>query len=57
MKQQIKHRVPALMGGKSEVQVLKRHFDGHNGNHLLAYYDDEAVTYLLKIGTHSDLFG
>lgn len=38
------------------IQVLELHFDGHNGDHLLVYYDDEDLTYLVAIGTHSNLF-
>jgi len=38
------------------IQILELHFDGHNGNHLLVYYDDDSLTYLVAIGTHSSLF-
>lgn len=56
LRQQIKRRASSAID-TAKIQVLELHLDGHNGDHLLAYYDDEAVTYLLKIGTHSDLFG
>lgn len=38
------------------IKILELHMDGHNGNHLLVYYDNEQFTVLLAIGTHSDLF-
>ncbi len=44
------------LNNHATIKVLELHLDGHNGNHLLVYYDDERITVFLGIGTHSDLF-
>ncbi|MCT4486985.1 replication associated protein [Levilactobacillus parabrevis] len=54
LEKQIKRRLPT--SEHVTIQVLELHFDGHNGNHLLVFYDSTDVTTLLAIGTHSDLF-
>lgn len=55
LKKQLKQKFN--LSEHQKISVLELHFDGHNGDHLLVYYDNNHVTYLIAIGTHSDLFG
>lgn len=54
LQQQIKQRVG--VNEQLTIRVLELHFDGHNGDHLLVYYDNADSTTYIAIGTHSDLF-
>lgn len=41
-----------------KIYGLDLHLDGHNGDHLLLFArTNQEKTYLLGIGTHSELFG
>jgi len=44
------------LDSRAVIRVLELHLDGHNGDHLLVYYDDEQRTTYIALGTHSELF-
>lgn len=43
-------------GEKSKIKVMDLHFDGRTGDCLLLYSESELGFYILRIGSHSDLF-
>ncbi|GGV12519.1 hypothetical protein [Lactobacillus acetotolerans] len=43
-------------GPNTKFQIIELHFDGHSGDHLLIYAENDENIFLIAIGSHSDLF-
>lgn len=43
-------------GEESKIKVMDLHFDGRTGDCLLIYSESELGIYLLRLGSHSELF-
>lgn len=44
------------IGERSKIKVMDLHFDGRTGDCLLIYAESELGFYLLRVGSHSELF-